>query len=924
MSAPSPEPEGRVLVHESEDENKTYKYSFTYEKASLYEFKYERAAEPDPIDPCFRCNKQAFPDDQINVGVLFHKQCFRCRICGVPLTTQSFYRNNKNGSKDKECFCKTHVGKSISELKKGKMMNLDAINNPQKKYVIQIDGTSRPGLTSGRSSPRSGSPRRSPRHSPNTSMNHGHSPGSSMTSVTPRSMHDQSSMGSPWTTYTPHSADHSFGNSYDMKSFSHPKPVLQSYEDFENSNVFEAQSFLEARHKEEEERLQRFLLEEREKEMKRLDDSIAGEKERAAEELLANIDQVRAHGSTRSLLGERDRIEDHFKTVRDDRFKTMQDKMGTEEKNRTTKMLERHCHEMLTLIGEKDREADRSVLYDHSMRPPLEPPETKKAHLYKTPARFEQLDRKAVQLVSREYSTYTDLVRDLTRDCKSELEKVRVLFRWVIAKDLNKNTVNDIIRPSASAITLLKGVKSGKETYHQLFKRLCTYAGLHCEIILGYSKGAGYKPGMRIEGTTFRNSWTAVCIDGSWRFVNCTWAARHVSGHMDDLPQLFHKYDEFYFLTDPEDYIYQHYPDDPAWQLLEIPLPFSEFINLPVVKSPFFNYGLKFYSNYGATLSTETGMIEVRLVMPKILGFGSMLEPVNKSSGDSRSLDGRTLLRFVKNEAIFTVALPRPGLYYFSIFTGDFWHSECLESACSFLISCSEMSGPPSPPYPPVPFFGATPIMEKLGISTESTDPLIVCNSDYLEINFKMENDTKVSHTFQYFDVADESVQDIDRYVFLRSRNDTGATYLVRCPKEGFYIFSLFCADPTGDKTSLDCAYRYLVICQEPSPSGNAFPKTFPKWQRCTLYEPVGGDLMTDKRYTFRLDVPQAVEVFLVIGDIWHHLKRKLGFTWETNVNTGNSTGSATIYARFPAGKDQSLFSQLLEYELVDEIETEI
>ena len=116
---------------------------------------------------------------------------------------------------------------------------------------------------------------------------------------------------------------------------------------------------------------------------------------------------------------------------------------------------------------------------------------------------------------------------------------------------------------------------------------------------------------MRMEGNTFRNAWTAVFVDGSWRLVNCTWAARHVTGHRDSLPQLFYKYDEFYFLTDPEDYVYQHYPDDPSWQLLDIPLPFSEFLNLPVVKSPFFNYGLRFFSNYGATLATETGMVEV-------------------------------------------------------------------------------------------------------------------------------------------------------------------------------------------------------------------------------------------------------------------------------------------------------------------------
>lgn len=57
---------------------------------------------------------------------------------------------------------------------------------------------------------------------------------------------------------------------------------------------------------------------------------------------------------------------------------------------------------------------------------------------------------------------------------------------------------------------------------------MSSYAGLHCEVIQGYSKGAGYKPGMKLEGSRFRNSWTAVCIDGSWCFLNCNWGARHV------------------------------------------------------------------------------------------------------------------------------------------------------------------------------------------------------------------------------------------------------------------------------------------------------------------------------------------------------------------------------------------------------------
>lgn len=71
--------------------------------------------------------------------------------------------------------------------------------------------------------------------------------------------------------------------------------------DFETSGVFEAQSVLESRHREEEERLQRFLLEEREKEMRKLDDTISSEKDRAAADLLSSNVGVypKSHGGKR-------------------------------------------------------------------------------------------------------------------------------------------------------------------------------------------------------------------------------------------------------------------------------------------------------------------------------------------------------------------------------------------------------------------------------------------------------------------------------------------------------------------------------------------------------------------------------------------------------------------------------------------------
>jgi len=57
-----------------------------------------------------------------------------------------------------------------------------------------------------------------------------------------------------------------------------------------------------------------------------------------------------------------------------------------------------------------------------------------------------------------------------------------------------------------------------------------SYAGLHCKTLCGYAKGADYKPGMRFSGDLGQHSWNAVFINGSWRLIDCHWAARRLVG----------------------------------------------------------------------------------------------------------------------------------------------------------------------------------------------------------------------------------------------------------------------------------------------------------------------------------------------------------------------------------------------------------
>lgn len=51
----------------------------------------------------------------------------------------------------------------------------------------------------------------------------------------------------------------------------------------------------------------------------------------------------------------------------------------------------------------------------------------------------------------------------------------RAIFRWICLKDLNKIEIDETVS-SESPLGILRGIKQGTESYHDLFKRLCRQA----------------------------------------------------------------------------------------------------------------------------------------------------------------------------------------------------------------------------------------------------------------------------------------------------------------------------------------------------------------------------------------------------------------------------------------------------------------
>ena len=180
---------------------------------------------------------------------------------------------------------------------------------------------------------------------------------------------------------------------------------------------------------------------------------------------------------------------------------------------------------------------------------------------------------------------------ELTQKSNTATEKAHALYQWIaenIAYDTetyrNGSRFVPFQDPAENAFQTRKALCEG---YAKLFKRMCNYAGIKCTVINGWAKGYNYTP-----GETFpllpTHSWNAVFIDGSWKLIDCTWAA----GSLNTQGDFIKSYDEYWFFTPYNQFIFTHLPEQPSWQLLTRPVMKKEFETYPKLTADFFRYGL--------------------------------------------------------------------------------------------------------------------------------------------------------------------------------------------------------------------------------------------------------------------------------------------------------------------------------------------
>jgi hypothetical protein len=329
----------------------------------------------------------------------------------------------------------------------------------------------------------------------------------------------------------------------------------------------------------------------------------------------------------------------------------------------------------------------------------------------------------------------------------------------------------------------------------------------------------------------------------------------------------------------------------------------------------------------GAILRTSNGVAEVRFSNAAKLRFVAKLK---SNDADEKALAQNVLIRTFGDLAVFRIHVQAVGEYGLEIYANNpEVGGTSLQHAYQYLIICKDLPLTPLQLFPvlPVGSLGPQPAFSRCGLIIDShTDPYITTETGDVQISFSLTEALRM--TSQLHIVSHTPVKDASEYILQQGDANDAVTFILHLPEPGMYKFQLFAVPQKEATESLPGVYTYLINCHQTSDTLLPFPKQFGPWKDgCYLYEPLEGHLQPNRpskgsassydHVYFKMDVPKARNVAIVVGSEWTQLKQEQPGLWMGEVlmeKHWQKERKATVCASF--GATATSYSTLLEYSI--------
>ena len=496
--------------------------------------------------------------------------------------------------------------------------------------------------------------------------------------------------------------------------------------------------------------------------------------------------------------------------------------------------------------------------------PPLAPPRNRKATVF-SESHSKDVDDHTRNAPDNFGSNFQKLVGYLLKIAKTDIMKARSFYVWICSKNYEEIASKypaDLTTPFG----YLSAIHNKSAQHGDLFKKFCDIAEIPCLVVGGPVRNEKFEPNKDL--TDHRNQWNLVYCAHGWRIVDCHWGGtksaisipnpawilidgtfdngkrkqsesvtRIGSGTSDSLYQL----DAFYFLTDPEEFIYSHFADQPEHQLLDQPKTLDQFKELALLASGFFELGLHLKSHSKILTNHDEAEVVLQFALPMnaFVSFSYKLF-INEKRTSTNVIDKIPLDKFVfeqiQNKIVcFTLRVPAKS-YYKLIVYGRLCSEEdskagnlSLSRACTYFFQCNSTPKNVSPlPNDAPTHFGPTPEMTFLGL-TPVTHLAGVVDTDNLgnaEIRVKMAK--PCDFLCEFFSIK-YSKKELESF-FVHRAVDKDRIFNLKCPEPGEYVLQIYSKLSQNTANSYSYIFSYLV--QYKGNSKNLLKKDVlvPKW----------------------------------------------------------------------------------------------
>ncbi len=255
---------------------------------------------------------------------------------------------------------------------------------------------------------------------------------------------------------------------------------------------------------------------------------------------------------------------------------------------------------------------------------------------------YDKVDAIIPDFKKSDYKNPEDLAVALCKNLSSPREKARAIYTW-LAMNIKYN-INDIDRDPVSGENkdeidikkdevAKKSYKKGKgicEDYSRLYRMMCKAVDVECSMVTGIARSG------------MSHAWNAVKLDDKWELIDVTWG----SGYLDDNEKFHFRFNPGFFCTNPKLLIFDHFPKDPKWQMLEKPLSRQEY-GQQMKKLYYSLWDIQDCASMDAPLAANaSGEYEVFFTTDKKPGYIGVKNSGKYLISTNEHKDGKIIVRF--------------------------------------------------------------------------------------------------------------------------------------------------------------------------------------------------------------------------------------------------------------------------------------